>query len=670
MKKHEEIRTKKHALIIGIDKYQDPKITNLSFAKSDAQAVYDLLIDEQLGRIPPDNATLLLDSDATQQGIKIALDSKLRKRVTETDLVYIYFAGHGTYEMSAASSDGTEKYLVPADAKIDYIHATGISMNDIDNYFNRIPAKKILFIIDSCYSGSAGGRTVRNPRIQSRSPKLNNDFMEKLSGQAQCVFTACDANEIALESRDLGHGLFTHFLIEGLKGKADENDDGWVDHNELYQYVYKNVKRESERLDTSMKPKKSGTETGKIYLIQYEPPEIRKAKALMKPADSYYERGKRRNLRKARKIYEQVLKIKNIQNTVYEQRAREQIEQITEGLGYKETLDELRRFHRSLKDKKKLSDSDCTLSSRLISGIKRRQKWLLVLAASIVFGLTTGLVFLQVKNGKLEASIVEQKRLIADLKKAELQMRPNLLMASSLISVQGDTFEMGGSGEDQPVHTVIVDDFEISKYEVTNDQFCAYLNYVKTDTFDVSKWLDLDNDYCKIEERDARFVPKSGYGNHPVALVSWDGAKTFAKWLGCRLPTEIEWEYAARAGGSSIRYPNGNLLTHNDANFSGIQGLDRWEGTSPVGSFPANALGLYDMAGNLWEWSQNCYVQFAANLPIKPTAPGSEAFPVLRGGSWENSASNCQTTKRIPAKSEPFYLTGFRVVRSGLAHEL
>ena len=112
----------------------------------------------------------------------------------------------------------------------------------------------------------------------------------------------------------------------------------------------------------------------------------------------------------------------------------------------------------------------------------------------------------------------------------------------------------------------------------------------------------------------------SGAGDrHPVVNVSWNDAVAFCSWSGGRLPTEAEWEYAARGGVEGKKYPWGNSLDHEQANYSGTGGRDRWDRTSPVGSFAPNGYGLYDMAGNVWEWVWDWY-----DANYDSTASGSD----------------------------------------------
>jgi formylglycine-generating enzyme required for sulfatase activity len=118
-----------------------------------------------------------------------------------------------------------------------------------------------------------------------------------------------------------------------------------------------------------------------------------------------------------------------------------------------------------------------------------------------------------------------------------------------MVYVPAGEFEMGsteGDSDEQPVHDVTLDGFWIDKHEVTNAQFAAFLNEKGNQEEGGTTWLELDSDDCLIEKSGEEFRPKSGYADHPVVEVSWYGAKAYAKWVGGQLPSEAEWEYAAR----------------------------------------------------------------------------------------------------------------------------
>jgi len=307
MDKNIKFRLNAHAVIIGIDKYQDQKIPNLNFARADAEGIYQILTDSELGRISSDNVILLLDDEATQRNIRSAIGTKLPRRVGENDTVYIYYAGHGAPAMDpkSRSRDGMEKYIVPADADLDDLRATGISMDEIQKFFGWIESKQVMFFIDSCYSGEAGGRTFQHPLYQGRH-LLSAEFLEDLASEGRLVMTACDVNEVSLETPDIGHGLFSHYLIEGLKGTADKDQDGLVTSHELYDYVYEKVSQHARKMGGSMHPIQKGSIRGKIFLTQYETETQRQVKALHVQAQSYHAR---RKFDKAYDLWQSVIKL-------------------------------------------------------------------------------------------------------------------------------------------------------------------------------------------------------------------------------------------------------------------------------------------------------------------------------------------------------------------------
>jgi formylglycine-generating enzyme required for sulfatase activity/predicted Ser/Thr protein kinase len=152
------------------------------------------------------------------------------------------------------------------------------------------------------------------------------------------------------------------------------------------------------------------------------------------------------------------------------------------------------------------------------------------------------------------------------------------------------------------------------------------------------------------------FNPSWRERSHPVVNVSWDEASAFCEWVGGRLPTEAEWEYAARAGKDGNRYPWGDTIDHADANYGSddgrgglAQGADRWVNTSPVGSFPANDWGLVDMSGNVLQWTKDWYAQtyYGSSAPADPHGPISGIMHIFRGGAWTTPAKMLRSSWRF-----------------------
>ena len=156
--------------------------------------------------------------------------------------------------------------------------------------------------------------------------------------------------------------------------------------------------------------------------------------------------------------------------------------------------------------------------------------------------------------------------------------------------------------------------------------------------------------------------------DHPIVRIKWAHADSFCKWAGGRLPTEAQWEYAARGGEEGFIYPSGNFLTHEDANYEDTGGRDRWDYTSPAGSFPPNAYGLYDMAGNVWEWVADWYhAKSYSHLPSKdPQGPSRGYERVIVGGSWFNAARVLRISDRFKLyEVSRSFDVGFRCVWDG-----
>lgn len=189
---------------------------------------------------------------------------------------------------------------------------------------------------------------------------------------------------------------------------------------------------------------------------------------------------------------------------------------------------------------------------------------------------------------------------------------------------------------EQPVHTVTLSGYEISKIKVTNEQFAIFMNEkgVSTDgTCGGVLYIKMDDEYvdCCIEYSGNQFIPETGKENYPARPITWEGAKSFCEWVGGRLPTEAEWEYAARGGQQSqgYTYSGGNDIDE-VAWYSSNSDGHVW----PVAQKKANELGLYDMSGNEWEWCSDWYGGYASSSQTNPTGPADGTYRIIRGATW------------------------------------
>jgi len=238
-----------------------------------------------------------------------------------------------------------------------------------------------------------------------------------------------------------------------------------------------------------------------------------------------------------------------------------------------------------------------------------------------------------------------------------------------MVLIPAGEFKMGsdkGNENEMPVKTVYLDAYYIDKYEVTNHQYATFLNTLGKTPEEVYHFINIESPYCKIEYVDGKYQAEQGYEDHPVLFVTWQGAKDYAKWENKRLPTEAEWEKAARGGFEGKEYPWGNTIFHDNANYAGSYGVDAWLFTAPVGSFAPNGYGLYDMAGNAWEWCADWYDnQYYKKMPLKnPKGPDSGTNRVIRGGSWGNDTRYLRCAFRYGAPPMiAFNHVGFRCAK-------
>lgn len=284
----------KYAVVIGVAHYKDPAIPKLAFADRDAQSIRDFLLSPEGGRFQPENVCYLVNEDANLKSLKTALYTFLTKPQKE-DLVVIYFSGHGAPD----PNDPRNLYLLPYDAELNNMGGTALGMWEVQDVFNRvIKAQRIVTFTDACHSGGISGESLadlafrraagvralllerphgevghyflnRNAAryateaegtvdvsamsrpssdqkgvVPANGHNLINQYIARYAGEDQrAVLTASDISEPSWEDEKWGggHGVFTYFLLEGLRGKADENHDGTVTAGELFDYVQEQV---------------------------------------------------------------------------------------------------------------------------------------------------------------------------------------------------------------------------------------------------------------------------------------------------------------------------------------------------------------------------------------------------------------------------------------------
>ena len=226
---------KRWAVVIGVGEYEAENIPDLDYAPSDARAVRDFLQSDAAG--PFDEVLYLENEQATGAAMREALFVFLQQADWD-DLVVIYYAGHGAPDPGRPDN----LYLLPTDAKLDALAATGFPMWDVKTALRRqIAAERVIVIADACHSaGTADGETVGG----ADGNEIAGGFQQLFSPSRRLMMTAADTNEFSLEdARWGGHGVFTHFLLDGLRGAGDLDSNGIVTFTELFQHVSGGVRQ-------------------------------------------------------------------------------------------------------------------------------------------------------------------------------------------------------------------------------------------------------------------------------------------------------------------------------------------------------------------------------------------------------------------------------------------
>lgn len=270
-----------------------------------------------------------------------------------------------------------------------------------------------------------------------------------------------------------------------------------------------------------------------------------------------------------------------------------------------------------------------------------------------------------------------------------------------MVVIPPGTFTMGSpqteigrfKNEGPERRVTIAHTLAIGAYPVTRKEYRHFVRATRRPTPDSCRIYDesfVDSDLVRVRGKNWTRPNFHQRDDHPVVCISWDDALAYAAWLNSqvnskletvgstgpyRLPSEAEWEYAARAG-TTTPYYWGNEISRSAVNYGPdelrflpvARGEDRWKYTSPVGSFPPNPFGLFDMAGNVWQFTQDCWHDSYAVAPADGTAQtdGKCDERVVRGGSWFKPPMGERSAKRGQGKSSDLkgnHEIGFRVVR-------
>ena len=668
---------KRCALIIASYQYQDPDLRQLVAPAQDAEALARVLQDPAVGDF---QVQTLLNERSYK--VNQAIEAFFADRKPD-DLLLLYYSGHGIKD-----EDG-RLYFATTDTRRKMLRTTAIPTTLVNDVMRYSRSRRQVLLLDCCYSGAFARGMIA---------KAGADIgaKEHFGGRGRVVLTASDAIQYAFEGDEVigegSHSVFTRHLIQGLEtGEADLDDDGWISLDELYDYVYDRVTGEtpqqtprkwvfdlqgeiriarnphwvvkpaelSPELQRAIESPFAGLREGTVSelerLLHSSDESLRLAarQALVHLTDDDSRRVSTTAVRALRAVATPPTdKPPSVQITPVAQKPKELPARRPAPAVAPQAQGQLRR---------------------LLSSVPA-WVWAVVGVAAVGLLMTWGSLAgwgateeptPRPTEAPTDRPVVEPTLAVPTPTKEPTLTPPPMTAPTEeptpaiepalapgapqtrpaddmvMVYVPGGTFQMGSAEGDSdaysdefPQHSVTLDDFWIDQTEVANAQFAAFLNDQGNQTEGGVTWLDLDSDYCLIEQVGGQYRPKSGYADHPVIEVSWYGVDAYCKWVGAQLPTEAQWEYAAR-GEQGYIYPWGNdAPTCERAQFGDCSGR-----TVPVGSLPDGAswCKALDMAGNVWEWTADWYGSYSSASQTNPTGPVDGSYKVLRGGSFYNN---------------------------------
>ena len=569
----------------------------------DVAAIKKVLLDRYA--FDTNHLVELRDEKATKEGIIRALRD-LGGKLRPEDSLLVYYAGHGYTDEMAGTG-----YWIPHDAGKDMTAQERWLPNAaVRGYLRTMKCAHVLLVSDSCFSGDLLDEE------RGREPEITDAYFRRAyQMQARQVLTS-GASEPVSDSDLGGHSAFAFHLVRTL----ESNRHAYLDPLQLYVHIRAGVKGQMPLLGSL---KGAGHQDGGAYVffLREGGAAGRTATAPTPPSAGIdlSDLTRQSETRKQRDAWLTLMKADY-----------REVERFAAGsTDASLNVRAWQRFLATYRQDDPLSTEDESLRAKAGRELTR---W------------------------RAEAKRPRQTAAPAG-KTLTLDCGGGVSM--DLVLIPAGVFTMGSpnsegyrSRDEGPQHRVrITRPFYMGKYEVTQSQY--------------ERIMDAN-------------LSKFRGTNNPVDTVSWNDATEFCRKLSqrtgrkVRLPTEAEWEYACRAG-TTTPFHFGKSLSSSQANFNGrfpyggaAKGVSRNKTTS-VGSFPANAWGLHDMHGNLWEWCSDWLYQgyYAKSPQNDPTGPANGSYRVLRGGSWRSNAESCRSAYRErPGLQIRHYFIGFRVAVS------
>ena len=644
------------AVIIGNKEYENERVPEVAWAHRDAEAFRRFVLDV-LGYDP---ANVIDLRDATQARMEAAFGNERSHRgkvwrylhPRHGSDVVVFYSGHGVPGLE----DG-RGYLLPVDADPDGAEINGYPLDLLYANLGALEAtRSVRVFLDACFSGDSDrGRLVR-----SASPVYVQVALPEASGDKLTVLAAASGKEVASWDDGARHGLFTHHLMDALYGAGDANGDGKVTAAEAKTYLDDTMtlaaRREFGRHQNASLNGASGVVLASAGAGGAFPPRP----ALGEGGGGTEDMAPPPEL--SAEEVEQALGLTHVQRVL-----------VQRGLAALE-LD--------------VGWADGVFGRRTRAAIGAYQK---------EKGLTETGYLTREQAEALEALGEEaQRRAQAErLRDAESKSRKagevfrDCAQCPEVVVVPAGTFRMGSPSHEAkrydnegPVHEVVIaEPFAVGVHEVTRGQWRAF----------VSETIHATGNACWTHEggelkwRSGRSWRNPGFrqsDTHPVLCMSWFDALSYVRWLSrktgqeYRLLSEAEWEYVARAGSTTSRYwgdsETGQCQYANGADITaglgyGAECSDDHVDTAAVGTYQANAYGLYDVLGNAWEWTADCWNESYAGAPRDGSAwqRGDCSRRVVRGGSWNYAPGDLRSAARTgyPSGNRNQGI-GFRIARA------
>ena len=633
------------ALVIGIDDYQ--VFGKLKTCRNDAKAMAKVLV-ERAGF--PANRVILLTDDSDDANLRPTRGS-IRNRVRQVtqlsgpgDTVLIFFSGHGI------TAEGLG-YLVPSDGSQDASDAVALSW--VKGQLGTCKAKAKLLILDACHSGSAA------KGVSGISPSLaGNDLVMLLS---------CGEGQFSFPDEGGKSSVFSRQLTDGLSGAADGDGDQTITLQELFTYVKKQMVDWCLKTAKTQTPELHPRELGVMPLAKVVP--IPREGYLVvrsdPPGAEVWINGERRGragekltipLRdRGAETVSYALKLDRYRTVTG--RAEVRRGETTQPAPVR--IEKARGLPSGLEDTFEIPTDVKDHHGNLVSRGFHEETGLPL----EIRHKATGLHLVFIPAGEF--------------------MMGSRLTAKQVVDKYGGKEEYFSA--EHPSHRVkLTKPFYLGKYEVTVDEFRSFAkakDYKTEAETGGGAFVYSDGKWAKKEGTSWQSPGFTQTGAHPVTCVSWNDARAFCSWAGLGVPTEAQWEYACRAGTSTVRYwgdeDKGAAKYANVADESGRRKFswdpsgifadedDGYAETAPVGRFRPNAWGLFDTIGNVLEWCQDWYGSdyYKQSPAADPKGAADGTCRVCRGGSWIYNPRYCRSAHRFRALAwPPVRSLGFRCV--------